>query len=204
MGFPRDKCHGLSASGSCTGGGNARIGDGNWDRNAYYATNGLGSMPSSWSAYGYPELAGRTVPTRYQQYRWEYDNRTDGKIARTTFNHTNSKGKTDVYEGQGAPLCQPPGLAPGIKPDRRVLSIAVMNCSTADNGSPVSSNTKDGDILKFVDVFLVEPTARRTDPTTGAQYTNNSDLYVEVIGETRVGDGDKGQEVRKDVPYLVE
>ena len=81
-----------------------------------------------------------------------------------------------------------------------MLSIAVINC-TAEN---VGSNTTDADIEKFVDVFLVEPTARRVAPD-GTRYTNNSDVYVEVIGSTTVGGGGSaGQEVRKDVPYLIE
>lgn len=201
MGYPRDKCHATSLAGSCSGNGNARIGDGNWDRNAYYVTNGLGTMPTTWSSYGYTELAGRTSPTRYQQYRYEYDNRTT-MLTRKEFQHTRTSPpiKTVDYEQQGSPLCEGPGIAPASTPDRRVLSIAVINC-TAEN---VGSNTTDADIEKFVDVFLVEPTARRVAPD-GTRYTNNSDVYVEVIGSTTVGGGGSaGQEVRKDVPYLIE
>lgn len=168
-------------------------------------TNGLGSMPTTWSSYGYPELAGRTTPTRYQQFRYEYENAAT-MLARKTFQHTRTSPpiKTIDYEHQGSPLCEAPGIAPGTTPDRRVLSIAVINCSTADNGGPVSASTTDADIGKFVDVFLVEPTARRLAPD-GTRYTNNSDVYVEVIGATTVGGGGtQGQEIRKDVPYLIE
>ena len=206
MGYPRDKCHATSLAGNCTTFSNARIGDGNWDRSAYYATNGLGSIPTTWSSYGYPELAGRTTPTRYQQFRYEYENAS--MLARKTFQHTTTgpgkSSKTIDYEHQGSPLCEGPGIAPGTTPDRRVLSIAVINCSTADNGNPVSASTTDAEIEKFVDVFLVEPTARRVAPD-GTRYTNNSDVYVEIIGATTVGGGGtKGQEIRKDVPYLIE
>ena len=52
-------------------------------------------------------------------------------------------------------------------------------------------------------MFLVEPTARRVH--NGTRYTNNSDVYIEVVGATTVGGGaSEGQEIRKDIPYLIE
>ena len=39
----------------------------------------------------------------------------------------------------------------------------------------------------------------------GTKYTNNSDVYVEIIGATTTGGGaNQGQQIRKDVPYLIE
>lgn len=167
------------------------MGDGNWDRAAYYATNQphLGVMPvTTWPDYGYTEIAGRTLPTRYQQYRYEYEN---GLLVNQTL--------TGGLKTQAAPRCNGPGLPPASTPDRRVLTIAVINC----DAESVGSNTTDAAITKFVDVFLVEPSARRGNGTT--LRTEASDVYVEVIGETILGGGaDEGQEVRKDVPYLVE
>ena len=192
MGFPRDKCHAISLTGSCALG---TMGDGNWDRNAYYQTNGLGSMPTSWSTYGYSELAGRSTPTRYQQYRWEYEQHVSGNTVLTNPTFTNN-GNWTV---QRSPICNGPGLPPASAPDRRVISIAIINC-TAES---VGSSTTDARIQKFVDVFLVEPSARRGN---GASLrTEASDVYVEVIGETILGGGaETGQEIRKDVPYLIE
>ena len=201
MGYPRDKCHAVSVAGACTGNGNARVGDGNWDRTAYYATNGYTTSvtPATVAAqtYGYPELAGRTLPTRFQQYRYEAAN-PSLLVAKDI---VNPPGANVDYKQQGTPLCTAAGSVPaGSTPDRRVLSIAVINC-TAES---VGANTTDAEILKFVDVFLVEPTARRVAPD-GTRYTNNSDVYVEVIGATTVGGGGSaGQQVRKDVPYLIE
>ena len=191
MGFPRDKCHAVSVSGSCTGG---TMGNGNWDRSAYYATNGLGTMPTTWSNYGYEELSDRSTPTRYQQYRWEYDQHAAGGGPLT-----NPPNVTGGYAVQRTPLCNPPGLPPASTPDRRVLSIAIINCTA----EAVGSSTTDAEIVKFVDVFLVEPSARRGNGT--ALRTEASDVYVEIIGETILGGGaNQGQEVRKDVPYLIE
>ncbi|MBY6127091.1 pilus assembly protein [Qipengyuania aquimaris] len=190
MGFPRDKCHAVSQLGSCTLG---PMGDGNWDRTAYYGTNGLGSMPTSWSNYGYAELSGRSTPTRYQQYRWEYDQAAAGGSQLTNVNVTGG------YRTQRSPLCHGPGVAPAATPDRRVLSIAVINCVA----EAVGSNTTDARIQKFVDVFLVEPSARRGSGSN--IITEASDVYVEIIGETTLGGGaNQGQEIRKDVPYLIE
>ena len=201
MGYPRDKCHAVSLAGVCSGNGNARVGDGNWDRTAYYATNNYtGTVtPSTVAAqtYGYPELAGRSLPTRYQQYRWEAANPS----LLVPKDISNPPGNNVEFKQQGTPLCTAAGQVPtGSTPDRRVLSIAIINCTAEGLGA----NTTDADIEKFVDVFLVEPTARRVAPD-GTKYTNNSDVYVEVIGATTVGGGGTaGQQVRKDVPYLIE
>ena len=51
--------------------------------------------------------------------------------------------------------------------------------------------------------WTIEPSARRGNGA--ALRTEASDVYVEVIGETILGGGaNQGQEVRKDVPYLIE
>lgn len=198
MGYPRDKCHAVSKNGSCAGG---TMGDGLWDRNAYYSTNNLPANSDGWDSYGYAELAALPtrfplrVPTRYQQYRWEYEQAEAGG--------THLDPQTIVDNGnwdvQRRPLCNGPGVPPAATPDRRILSIAVINC----NAEGVSSSTTDANILKFIDVFLVEPSARRGSGSS--LRTEASDVYVEVIGETILGGGaDTGQEIRKDVPYLVE
>ena len=193
MGFPRDKCHAISKLGSCSLG---TMGDGNWDRAAYYASNLLGSMPTVWDNYGYAELSNRSTPTRYQQYRWEYEQAVAGgsQLTNTTFTNNGN------WTVQRTPICNAAAAKPpAATPDRRVISIAVINC-TAEN---VGSNTTDAAITKFIDVFLVEPSANRGNGPT--QRTEASDVYVEVVGETILGGGaNQGQEIRKDVPYLIE
>ena len=78
MGHPRDKCHSLSINGSCTygGGTQTKIGDGNWDRNAYFRVN-YGWTSAEWPTYvamGSSPITTST-PTRYQVYQWEIANR---------------------------------------------------------------------------------------------------------------------------------
>lgn len=184
MGYPRDKCHAVSMEGSCL---LDRMGDGNWDRNAYYVSNGYGAMPTTWSNYGYPELSGRSTPTRFQQYRYEYDNRATMLAPKSVLGG---------FTQQGTPIwpAAAPGTPPGSTPDRRVLTIAVVNCVAED----IRGKTEDVEVVDWVDVFMVEPSAPR-------ERTEKSDFYIEVIGRTSLGGGaSQGQEVRKDVPYLIE
>jgi len=78
--------------------------------------------------------------------------------------------------------------------DRRRLSVAVINCEAEE----VAANSSEVTVRKWIDVFLVEPTIPRPR-------TENSDIYVEIIGETEAagGGGTAGQVVRRDVPYII-
>src|SRR4029079_19520978 len=102
-----------------------------------------------------------------------------------------------ALKSRGAPYCHTPGLAPGGNfPDRRRLSIAVVNC-TANSVNGSSTNVP---VQKWVDVFLVEPSYARS--AEGG--TQPGDIYVEVIAEAGSnGDGSFGQVVERNVPYLV-
>src|SRR5439155_21211784 len=73
MGYPRDMCHAISSSGSCSGG---RIGDGSWDRDAYFRTNYKrsngtywtgGTAAGSWRA----NTVLSATATPYQVQQWE-------------------------------------------------------------------------------------------------------------------------------------
>jgi hypothetical protein len=66
-------------------------------------------------------------------------------------------------------------------------------------------------VTKWIELFLVEPSFARTRCDGGAggcntQYTEKTDVYVEIIGETTSGASGSttGQVVRRDVPYLIE
>lgn len=171
MGYPRDVCHAVSNTGNCSGGS---IGDGVWDRNAFFRSNNAiygGSAPNAnlYNIYGDPKTPTAVMPTRYQLYRYEY---------------ANGYAK--------APICETSGVPPTNAPDRRVLSVAVIPCTPPING--VSSAKP----ITFVDVFLIEPSASRAR-------TEQSDVYVEVMGVTTTGGGaTQGQSIRKDTPYLIE
>ena len=190
MGYPRDKCHAVSITGSCTGG---RIGDGDWDRYAYFRSHSLVDPKN------YPEvtdvttmnsllttLFGTTTPTRFQVYQYEMAN--DG----TRLQATPVPGSLMAH---GAPVCRPPGIEPGLNQiDRRLLSVAVVNCEAEG----VQGRTSGVEVTRWIDIFLVEPSVPRTR-------TENSDVYVEISAETANSDeGGNFQIVKKSVPYLIE
>ena len=79
MGHPRDMCHAVPSGTSGIVHGD-RIGNGNWDRDAYFRTNyrrsggnGLagGTGVGSWRT----NTGLSATPTRYQVYSWEIANR---------------------------------------------------------------------------------------------------------------------------------
>jgi Flp pilus assembly protein TadG len=208
MGFPRDKCHAVSSDGTCAAG---RIGDGNWDRDLYFYVNhfteeGSPSSPDgSWKAI--PSLAafaaanGYTVTganptinniTRYDVYRWEIQ-----APSLNSYNFTGpakGKGGTATYYNYATPQAAA-GLAAGAnQPDRRLISMAVVNCANQS----VQGQSKDVTVAKWVELFLVEPSIAR--PRTSA-----GDIYVEVVRETNAGGSapTNAQVVKRDVPYLV-
>ncbi|HEX7693110.1 MAG TPA: pilus assembly protein TadG-related protein [Sphingomonas sp.] len=187
MGYPRDMCHAVSANGTCA---NGRIGDGLWDRNAYFYVN-YGSAFDWRTAMTNAGYNPDTV-TRYQVYQWELTN------AASRINTPRAVGSgTTAY---GTPICWSGTPSGGIVPggtnvDRRRISAAIVNCQQ----NSVNGNSTNVPVVKWVELFLVEPSANRTRTSAG-------DIYVEVIGETNSGSagGTAGQVVRKDVPYLIE
>lgn len=176
MGLPRDLCHYLSYSRSCStanGTSSNKFGDGNWARGDYWAKNHSGVTPP----------AGASSWTRYQTYLWESQDISripQGLAAGGSFQY-------------GRPVCSTGTPAAGT--DRRVISVAVVeNCSSL-NGS-----SRGVTISNFADMFLVEPTLDGR-----ANGSLKDSIYMEVIGKTRgTGTGSQtAQTVRRDVPYLV-
>ena len=179
MGYPRDMCHAVSSAGACSGG---QVGTGTWDRNAYFKTNST-NYASNFDISG---TFGTATPTRYQVYKYEAAN------AGTRLQDQADAGNTSRPQ----PYCRTPGIAVGgTAVDRRVLSVAVVNCTGANLNNPISP-------IKWVDVFLTEPSVNRRNGSTSI--TEQSDVYVEVIGSTTLGGGSTAaQLIRRDVPYLV-
>jgi len=204
MGHPRDLCHAHGELDDCGPSGvSRRIGTGDWDINAYwrsnYGANYAGQVDSA--IYG-PQPKG--YPTRYQVYRWEIDD-----YAARLLNKAGAGSKTAYSRPQASTCLATPNSPYGIVPsptvvDRRRISVAVLNCKALG----IAGHEEDEPVLKWVDVFLVEPSYSRNKCASGSgcndKYTNKTDVYVEMIGETNVGAGQTaGQVVRRDVPYLV-
>lgn len=186
MGYPRDICHAVSTTGVCP---NGRIGDRDWDRNAYFRSNSA-AYPSVPTATDLTNWFGRTDPSRYDVYRWEIENSATRLVNQSIpgLNGNNARASRPTPVNRA-------GITPGLDTvDRRRLSVAVINCEAED----VGANSTEVPVRRWVDVFLVEPTVPRPR-------TENSDIYVEIIGETETagGGGTAGQVVRRDVPYII-
>lgn len=193
MGYPRDICHAVSSSGSCAGG---VIGNGIWDIDAYFKVN-YGAAPATWktvTGLGSGSVAPYGV-TRYDVYKWEMEHAGSALNGQTVLGpHLASGTGGNALYAHGAAYCAPPGVTPGgSTPDRRRVSIAVVNCVTNN----VQGNSTNVPVQKWVDVFLVEPSVNRARTSAG-------DIYVEVIDQADAsGDGTAGQVVQRSVPYLV-
>jgi len=220
MGHPRDECHAVSNSGSCTGG---RMGDGNWDVDAYFRTNyvrtTIGSSGQAVGTYwtaadwkantGLSTTVSRNVPgtsqqnpayaSRYNVYTWEIAHRNQSVDGVTVLGARSPSATGTTLVSYGSPQCSASqgygsGQIPSATtPDRRRISVAVVNCLA--NG--VKGNSTGVPVEKWIDVFLVEPSLQRAR-------TNDGDIYVEIIGETvNSGNSNASQVVMHQVPYLI-
>ncbi|WP_309611524.1 pilus assembly protein TadG-related protein [Sphingomonas sp.] len=209
MGHPRDICH--TVAGSVTGNCSANpIGDGAWDRDAYFRTNYLRGNGTRWSSANWQANTGLSpsvapsaanFASRYNVYLWEIANRGTSIDGVTVLGPNPSGATGTTLVSHGIPVCsqaQTPsygtGTVPNLNtPDRRSTAMAVVNCQQYSvNGS--STNVP---VLKFVDLFLVEPSVQR-------DYSGQGDVYVEIIRETPAGGAQTaGQVVRRDKPFLI-
>ena len=198
MGHPRDICHATKQGGQCptsTNDPNGQIGDGVWDRGAYFRSNHPGLDWQNEPGLG-PNV------TRYQTYLWE---------AQDTANRLGSKNSTTAgWKAYGTPqagVCNPPGIAPSSGSDRRRLTAAVVNCHAA--GKININGRKTLQVAAFMDVFLVEPSLNRTKCSSGGgcttKYTDSEDIYVETIGDSGIAEGGNTPQItRRTIPRLIE
>jgi Flp pilus assembly protein TadG len=179
MGHPRDICHSL-ASPSC-----GQVGNGTWDRNAYFQVNYVRNNPTfNWQSAMTTAGYDPGTVTRYQVYRWELLD-----PGSRPGNHA-VNGADWAY---GTPLVT--SLSPPGDQDRRRISAAVVNCTAQG----VQGSTTGIRVESWIDLFLVEPSYAR--PRTSA-----ADIYVEVIGQTPAGSAGAplGQVTARNVPRLLE
>lgn len=188
MGLPRDMCHAVSFDGQCTYKTQTAspVGNAQWDRNAYFRVNYGYNTAAAWqTATGLSATA-----TRKQVYDWELKDEAV-RLARKDLTGTqNSKSAFST------PVCR--SAAGTSDRDRRTASMAIVNCKAQE--SNINGN-KSVDVLKYIDVFYVEPAFNRG--SGASKRTTDDQIYVEVIGDTKMGDGKTAQVVRRDVPYLI-
>ena len=83
--------------------------------------------------------------------------------------------------------------------DRREISVAVINC----NAVIANGKTKDAPVATWMDIFLVEPALNRGTGTGSNLYTDQKDIYVEMVKATTAANATAGQVIRRDKPYLI-
>lgn len=150
-----------------------------------------------------PNLASiGTDLTRYQVYKWEEANKdsiVDGVNVLNPVPYVSGDSGTNL-ETRGESMCSAAhGYTPIATPDRRKMSVAVVNC-TAEG---VSGSSTGVNVVQWIDVFLVHVAADRQ--YNGNHWTGKDEMYVEIIAENTVratGSND-GITIRRDVPYLV-
>jgi hypothetical protein len=162
--------------------GTARAGDGNWRRgdgvtgngnDGYWETNHPGQTPPA----DYASM------TRYDVYRYEIE----------------TPNLVSTADEDGAPMCSTAPTTTDRSLDRRVLSIAVVNClEAAANGNPIQGSTDVlAEVAGYLDVFLTEPVGNAGWWCT--QTPCNQDLYVEVLGFVRAN---AAESVLREFPVL--
>jgi hypothetical protein len=170
IGFPRDTCH---YSGTCADG---NIGNGTWNLSGYQASHP--NVPVS-------------LTTRYAIYKWERDNPgsgltngivNTGDVATWQTQACNGKSGRCDYTATWTNYCSFPnpinGTARSTPKDRRILTVAVVDCSSDTGG------THNFTVTKWMDVFLTEPSWNRTSVSTSA-----SQIYAEIAGVETRSDG---------------
>lgn len=180
IGYPMDLCQAIPKNNASNCG---IVGDGNWDRDAYFRVN-YGWDHSTWVAQ-----VGTSTPSRFDVYKWEQA-------------HQNVGGKgmavPKIISGTEAAFSYPAtGVTGTGTPDRRRISIAVVNCHAVG----LKGQTTGVPVTTWLDSFLVQPAFQRGPNGPGA-YTDQKDIYVEIIGATTVGSSN-AQIVRRDRPYLI-
>lgn len=200
MGHPRDICHAKSFDGTCSDG---RLGDGIWDRSKYVSVNypnasDLALVQTAASELGFSWSS----ITRYQMYQAELaanDDLSATTKQRLAYSATQG-GKTTSYYSFLGPQCATGKPASEDQLDRRLAAIAVVDCNEYNDKEDaiVKGRATGVKVTKWVQVFFVEPSIDRPR-------TSKGDIYVEIVREVQVGDGnDPTLPVRKDVPYLIQ
>lgn len=164
MGLPRDDCF---ESGTCS---DERWGTGQWDFAAYMALNHPGFSRITIEGVKYRIKKNGTFtpsapPSRYAMYRWEIDNNC--VPGRETY------GDMAVTPEEGLPQCHSSGASTTVE-DRRILTVAVLNCGAIQAGMDDGTYKKKDPVPveTFVKVFLTEPMGK------GQQNI----IYGEIVG----------------------
>jgi len=191
MGYPHDLCHsGLKSLHTCD-----IQGTGVWDINAYFRVNYGLTTETAWRTM--LGLSGTDPsPTRYDVYKWEIAHKNGTGTKGINFPQQPASGDPTAFS---YPATGVAGVdeTPPSQPDRRTISVAVLNCRAL----VVKGKTSDVPVVSWLKVFLVEPAINRGSGSN--LYTDQKDIYVEVIEKTTASANNFDDVVRRDVPMLI-
>jgi hypothetical protein len=185
MGYPHDFCHsGRQSQYTC-----GIVGNGDWDRDAYFKVNYNWDHDQWVANTGLAEDA-----ARYDVYKWE--------IAHPNGSGTMGINYPQAVGSQAAFSYPASGNGAGVgesssQPDRRVIAVAVLNCRALT----IHGKTENVPVPSWLKVFLVEPAIKRGSGSD--LYTDTKDIYVEFIEKSKAQDDQFSEVVRRDVPYLI-
>ena len=185
-GFNRDNCH---VDGTCT----SNFGNGTWNVGTYCAANHPGATSACEAGV-----------TRYGVYKWELadkanrmgsnladmvpDYKTSGKNNGRQITHTFTN-----YCAYSVPKNGTGVVAGAMQKDRRIVQAASVDCTGLNGKGSVK-------VLKWLDMFLVEPSADRTLPYA----TGKEQIYAEIIGVATKPDGSSAfQFYSRNRPFLI-
>jgi hypothetical protein len=135
------------------------MGEGNWDFDTYWQVNHGADGGPPPNFNGGP-AGNADVLSRYRVYRYEIE---QGRV-----------GDVSLGGESGAPACYRGGDLSAAS-DRRILHAAIINCRSLRSVDEAQSNVPVAAFGKF---FLTLPLAK-----------SQTDLYVEMVGLVRPGDG---------------
>jgi len=193
MAMPLDNCF-LDSPPTCTFAG-GHVGNGNWDKQAYWDTNYSNSYGLTLPA----ALQGANV-SRYDFYRYMIDQQTSGGPAYLDHQSPPTAGET------GTPQCYNGG---GLSdtPDRRIFYAAALNCmhlNTDPHYGPItgSSSPYPLPVVAFLKMFITRPVGCNGSNCKTQDNTANSDkpVYAEMTGVVKPGTG--GNDVTRDQVQL--
>ncbi len=166
--FPKDDCLLSQACGQV-------LGDGDWDGDAYMTKFHPGVSLSTAAPNG----------TRWEVYNWEIENKATALPSPNKVGYyadyrngtgANARYNVDLYCSFPQPVIGTARPASDVQKDRRLLTVAAVDCTGLHGGSPVK-------ILRWVDLFLAQPT-----PITGS----DKSFFTEIVGPARRANGDSG------------
>ncbi|WP_095013112.1 TadE/TadG family type IV pilus assembly protein [Tsuneonella mangrovi] len=175
QGFPKDDCFGAAVL-PCT-----VVGDGNWSADTWlsdvHGTSTAAILATTDKNGNSWDLNGDGKLSRYEVYEWELADKTNRLKPTYVGSTTDSNGKMHYYCSFPQPIQSPPGIAATYsQKDRRILTVAAVDCTNLSGKKPV-------DIVRWVDLFLVQPVNTTAD---------DRPFFTEIKGPAQRGTGQSG------------